>query len=191
MAVEDRISAFRGDLPAHDVPVLVQRHITFGDCFALEAGLYLALKQAVAAQFQVDHNQVLVVGSAKLGFSITPRKRYRPFGDTSDIDVALCSADLYDAFWRDVFDYWRRREPWPGRIDFRKYHFRGWIRPDYLPPAASFSRAHDWWEFFRQLTASGQFGRFRIRGALYKSLHFLEAYQATCIGQCKDLERGT
>jgi hypothetical protein len=44
----------------------------------------------------------VVVGSAKLGFSIVPDKRYRAFGETSDIDVVLCSSALFDLFWEDV-----------------------------------------------------------------------------------------
>ena len=121
------------------------------------------------------------MGSAKTGFSIAPDKRYRPFGETSDIDVVICSSTLFDAIWKDVFDYWARGENWPSLGAFRKYLFRGWMRPDKLPPAASFQRAQDWWEFFRTVTSSGSFGPYKITGALYKSWHFLESYQQKCV----------
>jgi hypothetical protein len=185
MSVEERIRHFRADLPNHDVAALVRKHVTSGDCFTLSPTSYYELKARIAGKFEIHPTEVVVVGSAKLGFSIAPDKRYREFGETSDIDVALCSAELFDACWKDVFDYWARPEFWPGLEDFRKYLFRGWMRPDKLPPARSFERSRDWWEFFRGLTKEAVFGRYKIRGALYKNWHFLESYQQKCVRDCK------
>jgi hypothetical protein len=184
MNVEDGIRLFRSELLHRGVDELVQRHITSGDCVALSAGLYFDLKAEVAQHFRLHVSEVLIVGSAKLGFSIAPEKRYRPFGETSDIDVVICSSSLFDVFWKDVFDYWARGESWQSLGDFRKYLFRGWMRPDKLPPARSFQQSQDWWEFFRGLTNSGAFGPYKITGALYKSWHFLESYQQRCVRDC-------
>lgn len=188
MNIEDRIRTFRLDLPQREVGDLVQRHITYGDCFTLSEASYFELKTRVAQNFGIHTSEVLVVGSAKLGFSIAPDKLYRPFGETSDIDVVLCSSALFDALWKDVFDYWVRQAFWPDLGDFRKYLFRGWMRPDKLPPERSFAQSQAWWEFFRRLTMEGTFGPYRIRGALYKSWHFLESYQQKCVRDCKHLE---
>ena len=168
----------------------MQRHVTYGDCYALTADEYFALKQEVGRQFHVHPNQVVVVGSAKLGFSIAPGKRYRAFGETSDIDVAFCSSELFDAIWRDLYDYWRRGGPWLQLGDFRKYLFRGWMRSDKLPPENSSVRSQEWWEFFRKITASGRFGRYAIAGALYKDWYFLETYQSRCVEDCQHQETG-
>lgn len=188
MTVEEKITEFREDLRQRDVPELVQRYITYGDCFALSADAYFDLKKNVGRQFGVHPSSVVVVGSAKLGFSIAPDKRYRIFGETSDIDVALCSSELFDAIWEDVFDFWTRGEQWTELTEFRKYLFRGWMRPDKLPPAKSFQRSKEWWEFFRQMTATGNYGSYKITGALYKTWHFLESYQQKCVGLCKEME---
>lgn len=180
-----RIRSFRDDLPRRNAGELVQRHITHGDCYALQDDTYFQLKQEVANHFAVHHSQVVVVGSAKLGFSIVPTKLFRPFSEQSDIDIALASSDLFDAFWQDVFDYWARGERWPGLDDFRRYHFRGWMRPDKLPSSKTFHRSQAWWDFFRGLAASGKFGSYKLTGALYKSWHFLERYQEVCFAACK------
>jgi hypothetical protein len=185
MSAEDKIRTFREDLLQREVPELVQKHITYGNCFKLSVDSYIDLKSRIAQNFGIHPSEVVVVGSAKLGFSIAPGKRYRPFGEHSDIDVALCSSDLFDAIWKDVFDYWARPEFWLGLDDFRKYLFRGWMRPDKLPPARSFTRGQDWWEFFRRLTMEGTFGPYKVRGALYKNWHFLETYQQECVRDCK------
>jgi hypothetical protein len=188
MSVEDDVKAFRADLQRREVGDFVQRHITSGDCVALSGPLYFDLRAQVAQQFELHVSEVLIVGSAKLGFSIAPDKRYRPFGETSDIDVVMCSSALFDAFWKDVFDYWSRGENWAGLADFRKYLFRGWMRPDKLPPENSFRRSQEWWEFFRRLTSGRAFGPYKIAGALYKSWYFLESYQQRCVRACMQQE---
>lgn len=185
LTVDERIADFKKNLTGRTSADLVQQYLTHGACHVLSESQYFQLKSAVAQKFNVHHSEVIVVGSAKLGFSVVPEKRYRPFGDASDIDVAICSGALYDSIWRDVFDYWARGEQWPHFHSFRKYHFRGWMRPDKLPPVASFERANAWWEFFRALRAGGKFGPYRINGALYKEWSFLEKYQVTCMHGCK------
>ncbi len=89
------------------VATLVQKHITYGSCYILDSSTYFQLKSHVASKFGVHPNEVLVVGSGKLGFSIVHEKRYRPFGDSPDIDVTIISPDLFDKVWIEVFDYWR------------------------------------------------------------------------------------
>lgn len=67
----------------------------------------------------------------------------------------------------------------------------GWIRPDKLPPSSMFPAAEHWWEFFRKITETGRFGPYKVRGALYKSLYFLESYQQKCVDYCQQIIRGT
>lgn len=61
-------------------------------------------KMLVSQAFDIAFNNVVMVGSAKLGFSIAPEKFLRDFkidGDnSSDIDIAIISPQLFDYFWR-------------------------------------------------------------------------------------------
>jgi hypothetical protein len=43
---------------------------------------------------------LIVVGSAGLGFSLSPNKDFAPFGLHSDIDVAVVSQRYFDEAWR-------------------------------------------------------------------------------------------
>jgi hypothetical protein len=166
---------------------VVRRHITYGSSFILDDGSYVALKSEIASHFGLYPNDVYIVGSSKLGFSIAEKKRYRYFHDGSDIDIAIVSSTLFDEMWKQVFDYWTRNGPLsdidPG---FRKYLFRGWIRPDLLPPADAFPLRGDWWDFFLSITSSGNYGPYELRGGLYKSLHFLEQYQRISVSKCQE-----
>ena len=157
----------------------------YGNCCVLSGDLYFDLRSEVAEHFQLHPNEVLVVGSAKLGFSIAPHKRYRHFGDESDIDVVLVSPSLFDEIWAATFSYWRDGGYWEKKSDFKDYLFRGWIRPDKLPPASTFAMCSDWWEFFLALTNSGNYGHYKIAGALYRSWYYLESYQEICVKSCQ------
>jgi hypothetical protein len=98
----ERVWEFRQALEQWNAIEIVQRYITVGDPIALLALQHVELKQRIAAKFVIHHIEVFVVGSAKLGFSIAPTKRWRQFNDTSDLDVAIVSRPLYEQVWREV-----------------------------------------------------------------------------------------
>ena len=163
--------------------------MTFGDCYVLKDDAYFDLKMEIADHFKVHPNEVLMVGSGKLGFSIVNSKRYRPFGDTSDIDMAIISPTRFDSIWHSVYEYSFSGGYWPDEKSFKEYLFRGWIRPDKLPPSKRFAVCEDWWDFFRGLTYRGSYGPYKIAAGLYRSWDFLESYLGVCINECRsDLE---
>lgn len=188
--VEERLKEFKKDLKSDLSSIqIVRKHIIFGECCKLSQKVYFDLRSKVAKNFGLHPNQVLVVGSAKLGFSIAPKKEYELFRDESDIDVALVSSTLFDEFWNQLFSY---REEFPDYWDeygeFVDYFFRGWIRPDKLPPSKLLSLTKDWWDFFQSLTSSGRYGNYKITGGLYQSYFYLENYQKICIENVKKME---
>ena len=163
---------------------MVQKHITFGASYVLDEGQYFQLKHEISEEYHLHPSQVIMVGSGKLGFSIAPSKRYRPFGDESDLDVAIISDVLFDWIWQEVFEHQNiNRGYWPQETKFKDYLFRGWLRPDYLPPSIQY--ASQWFEFFRQLTASSGFGPYKISAGVYKSWLYLEHYQRQAVAQCR------
>ena len=182
--ISERMQEFKHDL-SHLSPIdIARRHIVFGDCMVISSDKYFELRKTISDKYNVHPNEVIVVGSAKLGFSIAPEKRYQPFGDASDLDIAIVSPTLFESVWRDVHRYFLQGGYWEGRTEFIKYLFRGWIRPDRLPPDHHFPFARNWWEFFNLLSASRRYSYTRIRGAIYQSWYFLETYQTVAISQC-------
>ena len=61
---------------------------------------YIGWKANLAIELELDPYMLLVVGSACLGFSLSPFKRFTEFGSRSDIDVAAVSERHFDAAWR-------------------------------------------------------------------------------------------
>lgn len=184
--IQARLDAFRADLPGRTPTDIVRRHVTLSAPHALTDAQHTSLRQQVAQHFGGHPNDVIVVGSAKLGFSLASEKRYRPFGDASDIDVAVVSDDVFDRIWQEVFEYAESGAIWPKKKQFVEYHFRGWIRPDLLPSSPVFTTAEDWWEFFRALERSGEFGDLKIRAGLYRTQYFLERYQQIAVQECQE-----
>ena len=185
--IQERINAFKASLRAFDATTVTRRHVVFGECATISEDEYFSLRSAVADRFNLHPNEVVVVGSGKLGFSINPKKRYQHFGDGSDIDVTIISRSLFDAIWRELHRFEDEGGlVWGRAIDFKKYLFRGWIRPDFFPTETTYGFPKDWWKFFEDLSASRQFGFEKIRGAIYRDWYFLESYQRRAVQGCLD-----
>lgn len=61
-------------------------------------------KMLVSDSMDIGFNNVIMVGSGKIGYSLAPEKLLKPFYDDgdekSDIDIAIISPQLFDYFWR-------------------------------------------------------------------------------------------
>ena len=183
--VEERLQEFKEDLKSDLSSIqIVRKHIISGDCVILSPDKYFDLRSEVAEHFGLHPNEVFVVGSAKLGFSVAPNNRYREFCDESDIDIAMVSSMLFEQFWQEVFNYRYEGPYWPEYSQFIHYLFQGWIRPDMLPRSSMFRLRERWWNFFQSVTRSRRYGDYKIRGGLYRSYFFLENYQKISIQEC-------
>lgn len=55
--------------------------------------------------FDLKDGSFLIVGSAKIGFSLSPYKRLRPFeANKSDIDIAVVSPNIFINLWESLKD---------------------------------------------------------------------------------------
>lgn len=177
-SIEQRIGKFKSDLADNSAQTVLRKHVLFGECYSLEHERYYELKQEIADNFALYPNEIVMVGSGKLGFGITekPQKpRFREFGDESDYDMAIISASLFDKIWTEVHEFRKTKPIWDTEADFKNYLFNGWIRPDKLPFEFHVRKA--WFQFFNGLTKSRKYGGISINAGLYKSWDFLEKYQ--------------
>lgn len=53
----------------------------------------------ISQKLEVHYNDIAIAGSAKLGFSINPKKNFKAFGENSDIDIIIVSRKYYYQFW--------------------------------------------------------------------------------------------
>lgn len=186
--MSDRLKFFKQDLDALAARQIVQKHITFGETAVLSVAQHFELRCHVAEHFKIHPHAVVVVGSAKLGFSIKPTRRYGMFGNGSDIDLALVSSELFIRYWRDLQQFVDSGGYWEKIQRFQGKFFDGWIRPDLMPSSSKDTQA--WWEFFREMTGSGKYGPYKITAGIYLDWNCLERYQIRAVTSCKDEVRG-
>jgi hypothetical protein len=102
---------------------------------------YVRWRHRVATQLSVDPMAVQLVGSARLGYSINPKKNFKKFDEESDLDIAVVSLELFDKAWeelREVIEHQR----FEGRKSYlRKLVFEECIALDIVLPHLSFGRA--------------------------------------------------
>jgi len=179
MILKDDFIAILKD-QAIDEQEIVQKYITHGSSFAFneDDDKYFRLKKIIADNFNLNPENVFMVGSAKLGFSIAPLKLWKSFDDESDIDTVIVSDAIFDEFWVDLYDFnlelTPRTEEEQKRFNkFLNYFFKGWFRPDLFP--FSYNKKDEWFDFFRDISY-GEFGKRKITGAIFRNYYFYEKY---------------
>ncbi|WP_405339661.1 hypothetical protein [Fibrobacter sp.] len=94
--------------------ILKSKNWYFTECCHLE-GVELIdkidlFREIVSNSFNVSFYSVKMVGSAKVGFSLSPKKDFKSFGagdmlgNYSDIDIAIVSDQLYNDYWQNFRD---------------------------------------------------------------------------------------
>jgi hypothetical protein len=163
---------------------VVQEHLISGLCRTMDERSYYELRSEISSEWHLHPNEIIIVGSGKLGFSIKRERRFKAFRQTSDYDIAIVCSDLFDYFWRLAFRFTSKYYLWKRENEFHSYMVRGWMRPDLLP-SESFDDRVRWDAFFDDLSTRTKYGRHRMKAGLYKSWEHLEAYQTICVDECK------
>jgi len=170
---------------------IVDKYIMFGTpyIFNENESIYYELKKDISNFFGTSINCVNVVGSAKLGFSIAPQKRFRPIQDDSDIDVAIISDELFDTFWEKLFEFninlvSRNNNEQELYDKFLTYFFRGWLRPDCFP--FNYKGKQDWFDFFRKISYK-KYDQRKVTGAIYKNEYFFKKYHENNIKNLREV----
>jgi len=150
----------------------------------------------LSARLNVKPGAVAVVGSAKMGFSLNPDTPFRPFWDSSDIDVVVVSEAMFDRLWMALIEWYypyrfdKKALPasvrrWAGEL--RRSAFFGWFEPKQLPydglsrppvlrPLSEFS---GWWfDAFQGMALAPEFASRRVEGRLFRTRPHAVRYYA-------------
>jgi hypothetical protein len=116
-------------------------------------------------------HDVVVCGSAHLGFSAAPNRKFgKLFSNTeSDIDVAILLPELFDHWWLELAD--PRVVLGERRLDIADRLLDGYIDPQFVRDSTTTGRR--WWDVFGSLN-SGGFKR--VRGRIYRGPQFMQNY---------------
>lgn len=147
-------------------------------------------------------DRILVVGSAKVGFSLDPNAFPRRFLDSSDVDVLVYDRDIFDRVWMSllVWHYqgkserlyrpdrdWarkRRRAVYLGRFEPLRMRYSGLSFPKSLVPLRDLYTA--WFNAFQSLSVLPDFATRRASGRLYRTLNHGRLYHVDGLRQIRD-----
>src|SRR3954463_7944893 len=68
--------------------------------FSGDLSLWIAWKRQLADHLEVDPHEMVLTGSAAVGFSLNPSKAYKAYNTSSDVDVGVISGHHFEVAWR-------------------------------------------------------------------------------------------
>lgn len=145
---------------------------------------YFEFRDLIANHYNMNFHEVLILGSAKLGYSYHKDSVFSP---NSDIDVALVNQNLFEQFCKDICDYQYEKSKslfTTTKIEedqycrFLKYIVRGWMRPDLLPQRVKLlAIKNEWFDFYKSISyGKSSVGNFIVTGGVFKNYYYLERY---------------
>lgn len=165
---------------------IVRKYIIHGTPFVFKGNEdgYFEFRDHIANNYKMNFHEVLILGSAKLGYSY---HKESVFSAESDIDVALVNQNLFERFCEDICDYQYEKskafftttqEEEKQYFRFLKYLVRGWMRPDLLPQRVKLEAIRsEWFDFFNSISyGRSPVGNYIVTGGVFKNYHYLERY---------------
>lgn len=130
-----------------DAAVFVEEHLFSGVPFVFSEtpSYYADVRSEVANLLDVSSDELLLIGSAKLGFSLNPDHLLRPFGPKSDLDFVVIAGEKFDAAALELVarasEFTLVGDDEKRRLKKSKENvFNGFLRPDQLPLTCTLSR---------------------------------------------------
>lgn len=189
--IAQRKDEFKNYVKSNDTKEIIDKYLLFGTpyIFRNDENKYYALQREIEEYFSVKRGNVHIVGSSKLGFSISPKKRYHDWNEESDIDIALIDYDLFLDYWKQIYKYDPKvscmTEKEKNRYSsFVEYFKRGWLRPDLFPKRMG----DELFSFLNKLHGKYQY---KVRVGIYADEFFFNEYNESNINGLKEeLENG-
>lgn len=97
---------YKSDLKSLSTEEIYNKYVIGGDIWFFKHKFgdswydkYNSFKIFISQKLGVHYNDIAIAGSAKLGFSINPKKNFKCFDKASDIDIIIISQEYFYLFW--------------------------------------------------------------------------------------------
>lgn len=169
-------------------PVACLPDVVGGEWSALSQEQFELIEAAASTEIPAQIDGVYVVGSAKLGFSLSEKTergvvlpRWRAFSERSDIDVAVISREYFVRVWKDaaprLFRHTSRR-----RVE--KCIVGGWLPGAELLPLSNEQNLLGQLPYkVRQRLGGVRLPSVKLR--VYYDIDFLHMYQMRSLEECR------
>ncbi len=186
------VEAFRSALLEKEPKDFVSHYIFEPVPFAFNSDLssWIRWKTSLARLLEVDPQDIVLIGTAALGYSLNPNKNYKVFDDASDIDCGVISQHHFEIAWR----YLRQIRPsWLSLPSLSKraiemhrknYVFSGTIASDSILSLLPFGP--EWQGALDEMSKSPPTVGRAVKLRIYKDYDALRHYQALGIEKLRD-----
>ncbi len=150
---------------------------------------WLGWKESLASLIDVDPHDVVMTGSAALGYSLNPDKGFKQFDSASDFDCGVISAYYFDVAWRFLRQSQVSWLSYPSKTRYalnshrKRYVFQGTIATDMILGVLPFGK--EWLGALRAMETGSAAGR-DVKLRIYKDFDALRFYQANNIQRLRD-----
>ncbi|MFH1370110.1 MAG: hypothetical protein ABII09_02325 [Planctomycetota bacterium] len=195
---------FKETLANNSLAAIAQHHVFQGlpYVFRDEPASNDLLVGNLCDALDVYEQNVIVIGSAKVGFSLNPNNFPRKFSETSDIDVIVISEELFDKVWMILLEWqyprrllnlgglegrWaatRRKDIYWGYMVPDEISYQGLSFPEALKPLRDVSA--QWFNTFQSLSLHPEFASRTISGRLYRTWDHALRYHTDGLRQIRN-----
>lgn len=187
------LKALKDEIVSKPLTRVINKYVLSGDskCFGGDVDFILELKEILSDYFKVPIKNIEIVGSAKLGLSLSKERYGSKYDKNSDIDLVLVSPELFDKAWHELlkleYKFHQLSEKERAFLEdcYRTLH-RGFISPEKLPPTTDFHKY--WWSKFSELSSIKKYEYRKIRGRLFKDWWFAEKYYSINLKKLSQIE---
>ncbi|MEM7529545.1 MAG: hypothetical protein AAF416_18060 [Pseudomonadota bacterium] len=174
-----------------DHPRFVSRYLFEGVPFIFDGNIedWISWKSRLGNMLEVDPRNIVLTGSAAIGFSLSPGKNFRGFRDASDIDCGIVSPHHFDLAWRYLR---QRRTEWLSlprkikdaiRTHRENYIFSGTIDTDSILALLPFGA--DWIKALTEMSRIPPTEGHQVNLRIYKDFEALRGYQMVGLRDAK------
>ena len=186
------VAALHAEILAREPKSFVSHHIFEQTPFAFgndRAG-WIEWKSVLADFIDVDPQDIVMTGSAAVGFSLSPHKDFKAFDTGSDFDCGVISSHYFDVAWRYLRQLrvsWLQLPPKSREAinSHRKVHvFAGTIAADTMLNLLPFGQH---WQAALDLMSSIDPTKGReVKLRIYKDYESLRYYQSNGLEKLRD-----
>lgn len=186
------VAGLHAAIMERDPTSFVSHHIFAPVPFAFNGNLtaWLEWKQLLGEALDVDPQDIVMTGSAAVGFSLNPHKDFKAFHDGSDIDCGVISSHYFDVAWRYLR---QQRVSWLSLpqitrnaiVSHQKSHvFAGTIAADKMLGILPFGKS--WLSGLEKMSGIDPTKGRSVKLRLYKDYDSLRYYQSHGVNQLRE-----
>ena len=189
---------FEDLLRTRSLDYIVETHLFSGMPFSFSdrPEVHRQMVKKISRGLQVPREDICIVGSGRIGFSLSPNNFGDPFNQYSDLDVVVVSPLLFDPSWLDILT--NRRTRWSllrertqehlKEHQERHYIYRGWINPSFVAEALGIGE--QWVTTFNELSQIPYLSSRSVQGRLYRSWEHARTYHRWSLGKVRGMIAG-